>query len=85
MFGDLYSTSLLLSPVYSAGFVVLLCLSVQVVTGLLLSLFYQAFNAFTQVNEIIMKELDFGFLVRLVHFNGACLYMIGVYLHMVRM
>lgn len=85
MFGEMYSTSILISPMYSLGFVVLLCLAIQVSTGLLLSLFYDSCKAFSQVNEFIMKELDYGFLIRLIHFNGACLYMVGVYLHMVRM
>lgn len=85
MFGEMYSTSILISPMYSLGFVVLLCLSVQVFTGLMLSLFYDGTRAFAQVNELMMKELDYGFLLRLIHFNGACLYMVGVYLHMVRM
>lgn len=85
MFGELYSTSILISPLYSIGFVVLLCLSIQIFTGLMLSLFYDGSNAFIQVNELMMKEIDYGFLLRLLHFNGACLYMSGVYLHMVRM
>lgn len=57
----------------------------QFLTGFLVSIFYTArtITAFDSLVDII-RETNYGWLVRLVHLNGASLFFIFVYLHMLR-
>lgn len=68
---------------WSLGSIALLCLIIQIVSGLFLSMFYKAdINmAFTSV-EYINRELYYGWLVRYIHMNGASIFFLVVYLHM---
>jgi ubiquinol-cytochrome c reductase cytochrome b subunit len=69
---------------YSLGFVVLLFVGIQFVTGLLLLFYYvpDASRAFESV-ERIMHEVPFGWLIRLVHVHGANAMMIALLAHLV--
>jgi ubiquinol-cytochrome c reductase cytochrome b subunit len=57
----------------------------QIVTGLLLVINYgaDASVAFDTV-QFIIYEINFGFLVRIFHFNGARLFFIFLYLHLMK-
>ncbi len=64
-----------------AGFM----LVVQIVTGIVLSMHYTAHvdMAFNSV-EHIMRDVNYGWLLRYMHANGASMFFIVVYLHIFR-
>ncbi len=80
-----YGTPINLSIVYNFGVLALIFLSIQILTGVILTMFYtpNILLAFSSV-EYIMREISFGWLVRYVHSNGASFFFIIVYLHIAR-
>ena len=64
------------------GFFVLV---IQLVTGVFLTMSYKpsAADAFASV-EYIMRDVEFGWLIRYMHSTGASAFFIVVYLHMYR-
>ena len=57
----------------------------QIVTGIVLAMHYtpNVDLAFASV-ERIMRDVNGGWLIRSVHANGASMFFIAVYLHMLR-
>jgi len=57
----------------------------QIVTGLFLVINYSADRrvAFDSV-QFIMYEINFGFLFRIFHFNGASLFFVFLFLHLLK-
>ena len=57
----------------------------QIVTGIVLAMHYVANTqmAFDSV-ERIMRDVDFGWLIRNIHANGASMFFLAVYIHMFR-
>lgn len=70
---------------YFFGFMAIVVLVMQLLTGIFLTMFYKpgATTAFDSV-EFIMREVDFGWLIRYMHSTGASAFFIVVYLHMYR-
>src|SRR6185437_7277356 len=70
---------------YYFGSLALLVLVNQIVTGILLTMFYTptAAGAFDSV-QYIMRDVHWGWLVRYMHVTGASMFFIVVYLHMFR-
>ena len=70
---------------YYFGSLALLILVNQIVTGIFLAMFYNpsAAGAFASV-EYIMRDVDWGWLIRYMHEVGASMFFIVVYLHMFR-
>jgi ubiquinol-cytochrome c reductase cytochrome b subunit len=70
---------------YYFGSLALLVLVNQIVTGIWLTMNYKpsAADAFASV-EYIMRDVDFGWLIRYMHSTGASLFFVVVYLHMFR-
>jgi len=70
---------------WNFGIFALVCLFVQIGTGLGLAMHYAANIdlAFLSV-EHIMRDVNFGWLLRYVHANGASLFFIVVYIHTFR-
>jgi ubiquinol-cytochrome c reductase cytochrome b subunit len=70
---------------YFFGALSLLVLVNQLVTGIFLTMSYKpsAAEAFGSV-EYIMRDLDWGWLIRYMHSTGASAFFIVVYLHMFR-
>ena len=70
---------------YVFGALSLLVLVNQLLTGLWLTMFYtpsaeQAFNSI----EYIMRDVNYGWLIRYMHSTGASAFFIVIYLHMLR-
>ena len=70
---------------YFFGSLALLVLINQLVTGLWLTMFYtptvaEAFNSV----EYIMRDVNYGWLLRYMHSTGASAFFIVIYLHMFR-
>jgi len=70
---------------YYFGSLALLVLILQIVTGIFLTMQYQpsAEDAFASV-EYIMRDVDWGWLIRYMHSTGASMFFVVVYLHMFR-
>ena len=70
---------------YTFGGILAVCLVIQIVTGIVLAMHYTAHvdMAFESV-EHIMRDVNYGWLMRYVHANGASMFFIAVYLHMFR-
>ena len=70
---------------YFFGSLALLMLVNQIVTGVWLAMMYKpdAGMAFASV-EYIMRDVDYGWLLRYMHSTGASFFFIVVYLHMFR-
>ena len=70
---------------YFFGSLALLVLVIQILTGIWLTMNYKpdATKAFASV-EYIMRDVDWGWLIRYMHSTGASAFFIVVYLHMFR-
>lgn len=70
---------------YYFGSLALMVLVLQIVTGIFLTMNYKpdAAYAFGSV-EYIMRDVDYGWLIRYMHSTGASAFFIVVYLHMCR-
>ena len=70
---------------YYFGSLALLVLVNQILTGIFLTMFYKpgAATAFDSV-EYIMRDVQWGWLIRYMHSTGASMFFIVVYLHMFR-
>jgi len=80
-----YPTPINLNYFWGFGSLAGICLIVQIVTGILLAMHYTPHIdlAFISV-EHIMRDVNYGWLVRYVHANGASMFFIVVYIHMFR-
>ena len=70
---------------YFFGSLALIVLINQIVTGIWLTMSYEpsAEGAFASV-EYIMRDVEFGWLIRYMHTTGASAFFVVVYLHMMR-
>jgi ubiquinol-cytochrome c reductase cytochrome b subunit len=71
---------------YTFGGILAFCLAVQIVTGIVLAMHYDASGAgaFISVKRGIMRDVNYGWLIRSLHANGASMFFIAVYLHILR-
>ncbi|MGH8468133.1 MAG: cytochrome b [Gammaproteobacteria bacterium] len=70
---------------YYFGSLALLVLFIQIVTGIWLAMYYKpdAGQAFASI-EYIMRDVEWGWLIRYMHSTGASAFFIVIYLHMFR-
>jgi len=70
---------------WTFGGILALCLVIQIATGVVLAMHYipNVDLAFNSV-ERIMRDVNYGWLVRYMHSNGASMMFIAVYIHMLR-
>ncbi len=70
---------------YFFGSLAMLVLVIQIVSGIWLAMSYKpdAREAFASV-EYIMRDVDWGWLIRYIHSTGASAFFIVIYLHMLR-
>jgi ubiquinol-cytochrome c reductase cytochrome b subunit len=71
---------------WNFGFTAALFLAIQIVTGIVLAMHYTASTegAFNSVNQLIMRDVNAGWLLRYAHMNGASFFFIAVYIHIFR-
>ncbi len=70
---------------YFFGSLALLVLIVQIVTGIFLTMHYKPDTALAFASvEYIMRDVEWGWLIRYIHSTGASAFFIVVYLHMFR-
>jgi ubiquinol-cytochrome c reductase cytochrome b subunit len=70
---------------YAFGAILTFCLGVQIVSGVVLAMHYVA-NADLAFNSVenIMRDVNYGWLIRYLHANGASMFFLAVYIHMFR-
>jgi len=74
-----------LSYMWNFGSLLGLCLVVQIITGIFLAMHYcsDASLAFKTVVHI-MRDVNYGWAIRLIHANGASMFFLCVYMHIAR-
>jgi ubiquinol-cytochrome c reductase cytochrome b subunit len=80
-----YPTPINLSYFWDYGFLAAMCLGTQLITGIFLAMHYTPHIdlAFVSV-EHIMRDVNYGWLLRYAHANGASMFFIAVYIHVFR-
>jgi ubiquinol-cytochrome c reductase cytochrome b/c1 subunit len=80
-----YPTPRNLNYWWTFGGILSFMLAVQILTGVVLAMHYQAHVdlAFKSV-ELIMRDVNYGWLLRYIHANGASMFFLAVYIHMFR-
>nr|YP_006280865.1 apocytochrome b [Neopyropia yezoensis]AFH57671.1 apocytochrome b [Neopyropia yezoensis]AGZ17867.1 apocytochrome b [Neopyropia yezoensis]QGA30543.1 apocytochrome b [Neopyropia yezoensis]WKD83605.1 apocytochrome B [Neopyropia yezoensis] len=80
-----YPTPINIHYAWNFGFLSAMCLIIQIVTGIFLAMHYTPHVdlAFISV-EHIMRDVNFGWLLRYIHANGASMFFIVVYIHIFR-
>lgn len=74
-----------LTYLWGFGSILGLCLVIQILTGIFLAMHYTphvdlAFNSV----EHIMRDVNYGWVLRYLHANGASMFFIAVYVHIAR-
>ena len=80
-----YPTPKNLNYWWTFGGILTFCLITQIITGLVLAMHYVAHAdlAFASI-EHIMRDVNYGWLLRYVHANGASMFFLAVYIHIFR-
>ena len=75
-----------LNYMWTFGAILSFMLVAQIVTGVVLAMHYvpSAAEAFSSVNDRIMRDVNYGWLIRYMHSNGASLFFLAGYIHMFR-
>src|SRR6478736_919526 len=90
--GGLIHSSFVVYPVprnlnylWTFGGILAFMLAVQIVTGIVLAMHYTPHVdfAFRSV-ETIMRDVNYGWLLRYLHANGASMFFLAVYVHVFR-
>lgn len=80
-----YPVPLNLNYFFGFGFLAMICLVLQLATGIFLSMHYTAHVSFAFASvEHIMRDVNYGWFLRLLHANGASFFFIVVYIHIAR-
>ncbi|MDC3401876.1 cytochrome b N-terminal domain-containing protein [Alphaproteobacteria bacterium] len=80
-----YPTPKNLNYWWTFGGILTFCLVTQIITGIILAMHYTphvdfAFNSV----EHIMRDVNYGWLIRYIHANGASMFFLAVYIHIFR-
>jgi len=80
-----HSTPSNLTYAWNFGSLAFLCLAGQIVTGVFLAMHYvpDISQAFASV-EHVMRDVHYGWLIRYLHSNGASMFFVVVFLHIMR-
>ena len=80
-----YPTPRNLNYWWTFGAILSMMLAVQIITGIILAMHYTPHVdlAFKSV-ELIVRDVNYGWLLRYLHSNGASMFFIAVYIHMFR-
>ena len=81
-----YPTPRNLNYMWTFGAILSFMLVAQIVTGVVLAMHYipSATEAFSSVNDRIMRDVNYGWMIRYMHSNGASLFFLAGYIHMFR-
>ena len=78
----MYPSPLNINYLWSFGFLSFAILIIQIITGLLLSIHYTPHIDYAFISvEHIMRDVNYGWLLRYFHSNGASMFFIVIYIH----
>jgi len=70
---------------WTFGGILAFCLGVQIITGIVLAMHYTPHVDFAfESVEHIMRNVNYGWLLRYIHSNGAAMFFVAVYIHIFR-
>jgi len=74
-----------ISTIWNFGSLLGICLIIQIITGIFLAIHYcpNTANAFDRIIHIC-RNVNYGWIIRTIHANGASLFFICIYLHIGR-
>ena len=80
-----YPTPKNLNYWWTFGGILTFCLIIQIITGVILAMHYVAHTdlAFESI-EHIMRDVNYGWLIRYFHANGSSMFFLAVYIHIFR-
>jgi len=80
-----YPTPINLNNMWNFGSLAGIALGIQILTGVFLAMHYtpHVYYAFLSV-EHIMRDVNYGWLLRYMHANGASMFLLVTYIHMAR-
>ena len=74
-----------LSYLWNFGSLLGLCLVIQIITGIFLAMHYCSDTSLAfQSIQHIMRDVNYGWLIRYIHMNGASAFFVCVYIHIGR-
>nr|AZL93229.1 cytochrome b [Eurytoma sp. ZJUH_2016013] len=78
-------TPLNISIWWNFGSLLGMCLMTQIISGFMLTMHYtpNIFNAFNSIIHII-QDVNYGWMIRLIHMNGASMFFICMFIHIGR-
>ena len=70
---------------WNFGVLALVCLGIQILTGVILAMHYAA-NALVAFDSVehIMRDVNWGWMLRYAHANGASAFFVVIYIHILR-
>jgi cytochrome c oxidase subunit 1 len=80
---EYYVCPLNLSYYWNNGFVLFILLSIQLISGIILSSLYSNTYSYNSINNI-MREVNLGYIFRYLHCNIASMIFVIVYIHIIR-
>nr|QYF09531.1 cytochrome b [Haemaphysalis kolonini]UWI72018.1 cytochrome b [Haemaphysalis yeni] len=74
-----------ISYMWNFGSLLGMCLAIQIVSGLFLAMNFSSdiSTAFSMISHI-QRDVNYGWLIRSIHSNGASMFFVFVYIHMAR-
>ncbi|EJL30081.1 cytochrome b N-terminal domain-containing protein [Novosphingobium sp. AP12] len=70
---------------WNFGFLALICLTIQIVTGIVMAMHYAANTAVAfDTIEMTVRDVNWGWLMRYMHANGASAFFVVIYVHIFR-
>jgi quinol-cytochrome oxidoreductase complex cytochrome b subunit len=80
-----YPTPINFNYWYNFGLLSAVCLGIQFLTGIFLAMHYTPHVDYAWLSvEHIMRDVNYGWLMRYMHANGASMFFIVVYIHLLR-
>jgi len=80
-----YPTPINFNYWYNFGLLSAVCLGIQLITGIFLAMHYTPHIDYAWLSvEHIMRDVNYGWLIRYMHANGASMFFIVVYVHLLR-
>jgi quinol-cytochrome oxidoreductase complex cytochrome b subunit len=80
-----YPTPINFNYWYNFGLLSGICLGIQILTGIFLAMHYTPHVDYAWLSvEHIMRDVNYGWLIRYMHANGASMFFIVVYIHLFR-
>nr|UBY46087.1 cytochrome b [Porphyridium purpureum]UBY46111.1 cytochrome b [Porphyridium purpureum] len=80
-----YPTPININFAWNFGFMSAICLTIQILTGVLVAMHYTPHVSFAFLSvESIMRDVQSGWILRYVHSNGASFCFIATYIHILR-